>query len=148
MASCASVLIAVKSSTPANYALEYAVNAETNMAFLNPSTQEAVIMVKLYDKRGIPFERGDVVKVYHFTGARRKRHYMYKQCLGVWDKHPDRMLFSHLNFIDNPSEKDGPYSEAMGDRLLVGYEIVDSLGCDHEERERKPAGRAAIGGEK
>lgn len=36
-----------------------------------------------YDKHGIPIERGDIVKVFHFIGARRKRHYMFKQCLGL-----------------------------------------------------------------
>lgn len=36
-----------------------------------------------YDRRGIPIERGDVVRVHHFTDGRRKKHFMYKQCLGA-----------------------------------------------------------------
>lgn len=33
---------------------------------------------RLYDKNRRPIYPGDVLKVYHFTGARRKKHYMYK----------------------------------------------------------------------
>ncbi len=89
----------------------------------------------IYDKRGIPIERGDVVKVYHFTAAlRRKRHYMYKQALGV------RVLpkcdlpvmdFSSLNFGEHQ------YHEWVEDQVLGGYEIVQSIKCDHEDRPRK-----------
>ena len=32
----------------------------------------------LYDKRGIPIHEGDVLKMFHFIGARRKKYYMYK----------------------------------------------------------------------
>jgi hypothetical protein len=30
------------------------------------------------DKNGVPIQKHDLLKVYHFTGARRKKHYMYK----------------------------------------------------------------------
>lgn len=33
---------------------------------------------RLRDKKGIPIMPGDLIKVYHFTGARKKKHYMYK----------------------------------------------------------------------
>lgn len=34
---------------------------------------------KIYrDKRGRKIEQGSVLKVFHFTGARRKRYFMYK----------------------------------------------------------------------
>lgn len=98
-------------------------------------------MTTVYDKRGIPIERGDIVKVFHFIGARRKRHYMYKQCLGerVVPAHGGGthtyIMFSHLNFIDDPSERDGPYHEWPGTHL-PGYEIVQSIKCGHEGRER------------
>lgn len=35
-------------------------------------------MTRCYDKHGNELREFDVVKVYHFTGARRKKHYMYK----------------------------------------------------------------------
>lgn len=97
-------------------------------------------MIGLFDKRGIPIERGDVVKVFHFIGARRKRHYMYKQCLGVKliGKNADSpyLMFGHLNFIDDSAAKDGPYLEGPDGRVLAHYEIVQSIRCDHEERPR------------
>lgn len=91
-----------------------------------------------YDKRGTPIERGDVVKVYHFTGARRRRYYMYKQCLGV-NTYPngtqEYLFFAHLNFADLIGERDGPYHEHLGSHLPL-YEIVQSVKSDHEERPR------------
>jgi hypothetical protein len=35
-------------------------------------------MTPIFDKNGVAIEPNDVLKVYHFTGARRKKHYMYK----------------------------------------------------------------------
>lgn len=93
-----------------------------------------------YDKHGIPIERGDIVKVFHYARG-RKRFYMYKQCVG-----PDRyteggreyLFFSHLNFCER-GDRNGPYHENPGEHL-AGYEIVQSIKCDHEQRpRRKPA---------
>lgn len=96
-------------------------------------------MTTCYDRRGIPIERGDIVKVFHFIGARRKRHYMYKQCLGAELLHPSHdqpyILFSHLNFQDDRRERNGPYPVRIDERL-PDYEIVQSIKCDHEDRQR------------
>ena len=92
-----------------------------------------------FDKHGIPIERGDIVKVFHFVGARGKRYYMYKQCLGV-SRYPSSpegwqaVFFSHLNFAEI-GENNGPYHEYQGSRL-AGYEIVQSVKCDHDTRPR------------
>ncbi len=90
-----------------------------------------------FDKHGIPIERGDIVKVFHFVGARRKRHYMYKQCLGLsrYPSSPDgwqKVFFSHLNFCEI-GDRSGPYHEEPG-KVLADYEIVQSIKCDHESR--------------
>lgn len=84
------------------------------------------------DKHGREIVRGDIVKVYHFTGARRKRYYMYKQALGVraWPDGHRRMMFSHLDFMEG---FEGHYYEDL--RRLPHYEIVQSIKCDHEDRE-------------
>lgn len=96
-----------------------------------------------FDKRGVPIERGDIVKVFHFVGARRKRHYMYKQCLGL-DRYPngkhDYVFFSHLNFI-GMGDRNGPYHQRPGETLL-DYEIVQSIKCDHETRPRRLGAKA------
>ncbi|RWO20686.1 hypothetical protein [Mesorhizobium sp.] len=94
-------------------------------------------MSALYDKRGIPIERGDIVKVFHFIGARRKRHYMYKQCLGFMmigkDASVPYVKFGHMTF-----NEDEYYLERPDGRALAAYEIVQSIKCDHDERQRKP----------
>lgn len=94
----------------------------------------------LYDKRGIPIMRGDILKVFHFTGTRRKRHYMYKQCLGFKrvGKNADvpYMMLSHLNFIEDSIARDGPYLERPDGRILSDYEIVQSIEADHDDRPR------------
>jgi len=92
----------------------------------------------LYDKRGIPIERGDIVKVFHFTGARRKRYYMYKQCLGfVLVATTTYVAFSHLNFIEDVRAQDGPYLEIPDGRTLSDYEIVQSIKREFEDRPRQ-----------
>lgn len=94
----------------------------------------------LYDKRGIPIASGDVLKVFHFIGARRKRHYMYKQCLGF--KHIGMnhdvpyMKFGHLNLVAGDEGRDAYYLEKPDGRTLSAYEIVQSINCDHDDRPR------------
>ena len=34
------------------------------------------------DKHGREIKIGDILKVYHFTGARQEKYYMYKQVIG------------------------------------------------------------------
>jgi len=33
---------------------------------------------KIFDKKGKEIKEFDVIKIFHFIGARRKKHYMYK----------------------------------------------------------------------
>lgn len=78
-------------------------------------------MPDLFDKTGKPIKVGDILKVFHFTGARRKKHYMYKQpievvILGV-DAKP-YLKISHLNMTDDY------YLEPLDGRTLTDYEIV------------------------
>lgn len=44
------------------------------------------------DKNGIIIEEFDVLKVFHFIGARRKKHYMYKVVI-KWE---DKLCASHI----------------------------------------------------
>lgn len=98
----------------------------------------------LHDKHGRSIEYGDVVKVYHFTGARRKRHYMYKQCLGFKmigkDATVPYMKFGHLNLVTGDGDRDAYYLERPDGRIMPDYEIVQSIKCDHEDRPRALAG--------
>ena len=90
----------------------------------------------VYDKHGIPILVGDVLKVFHFIGARRKRHYMYKQVVGVMTlgtpPHTGKYLkIDHLSM--DPSEY---YTQRLDGSILDDYEIVQSRGCDHTDRPR------------
>jgi len=88
----------------------------------------------IYDKNSREIMIGDVVKVYHFTSAlRRKRHYMYKQAVRIreWDSGYKCMFFSHLSM----NEDDGYYQELNG-RILTDYEIVQSVDAAFEDRPR------------
>lgn len=95
----------------------------------------------VYDKKGIPILCGDIVKVFHFVGARKKRYYMYKQCIGISSYNENGelyMFFSHLNFNEHISSRDGPYPVKLG-TILTDYEIVQSINYEtnYEHRERK-----------
>lgn len=88
------------------------------MSEFNPSREA-------FDKNGIPFAIGDVVKVFHFIGARRKRHYMYKQVVAerTWPSGFCCLVFSHLNLLPTES-KDGGFYVAKDGRRYPDYEIV------------------------
>ena len=80
-----------------------------------------------FDKNGNILHEFDVVKIFHFTGARRKRHYMYKWIRS--DKN-GRLCMMHLS-----SEKDSQImvpldaltTSVNGRNVLPGAEIVQSI---------------------
>lgn len=87
----------------------------------------------IYDKTGREIVVGDIVKVYHFTGARRKRHYMYKQAARIKTLGPNDtpyMFFSHLDMTD-----DG-YHEMLDGKRRADYEIVQNIDAKFEDRPR------------
>lgn len=62
---------------------------------------------------------------------------MYHQCLGPRPVGRNiYVAFSHLNFIEDHKLSDGPYLQQPDGRKLNDYEIVQSIKCDHEERDR------------
>ena len=90
--------------------------------------------MEVYDKNLRPIKVGDILKVFHFIGARRKHHYMYKQVTQrINSIEYARFRLSHLNLCD-----DIGYNLAINDRVNDLYEIVQSLDCDFESREKKP----------
>jgi len=93
-----------------------------------------------YDKHGRAFAIGDVVKVYHYTAAlRRKRCYMYKQVTGqrVWPLGHSGLYFSHLNM-----QPDGGYYIMLDGRRYDDYEIVQSIDAKFEDRPRNSIPKA------
>lgn len=76
-----------------------------------------------FDKTGKEIKEFAVLKVFHFIGARRKKHYMYK-----WVRLKERggKKYWIANHLD--SEKEGNYyilrACANEQRILIGTEIV------------------------
>ncbi len=87
----------------------------------------------VYDKNGREIMLGDVLKVYHFTGARNKRHYMYKQVTGErrWESGFTCWFFSHLSM-----KPDDGYYTAKDGSILRDTEIVQSIDAAFEDRPR------------
>ena len=99
--------------------------------------------IETCDKNLRPLRVGDVLKVFHFTGARRKRHFMYKQItrtqwLGGYGSAPKVLYFfvSHLSLKPESVAGDGGYWLGMFDGVMSDYEIVQCPTADHEEREK------------
>ena len=88
---------------------------------------------KLYDKNGREILPFDLLKVFHFIGARRKRHYMYKHAL-EYMRRPNGMVFLVFSHLNHKGEK---YLELADGRHLEQYEIVqgyDKTGASFESR--------------
>jgi len=97
-------------------------------------------MTTVHDKTGREIMVGDVLKVFHFTAAvRRKKHYMYKQVV-AYDNFRDGTPYlkvSHLDMAD-----DG-YTLICDGKHLPDYEIVQSVGVERED-EYMPIATARI----
>jgi len=87
--------------------------------------------MNLRDKTGRQIELGDVLKVYHFTGARRKRYFMYKQVMGI-----RTIGGTDYAVIDHLEMDAGHYLECCDGRTLPDYEIVQSIDAKFQERPR------------
>lgn len=70
------------------------------------------------DKKGIEIEECDILKVFHFIGARKKKHYMYKMAV-KWN---GKLYASHLN--ETIIKPDFPLW--TGSEKSEDYEIVQS----------------------
>lgn len=100
------------------------------------------------DCKGREILPGDTLKVFHFIGARRKRHFMYKYVLSVWH-HPkwpegtDALRISHLN-----PQADSYFVLRKGQQEET-YEIVQGYGEDGQpfdtREKRKPNTEASRG---
>lgn len=96
-----------------------------------------------YDKTGRPIMVGDVLKVYHFQGARwNKNYFMFKQVVGTrvlgTSGHP-YLLVSHLN-MKEPAGPDGGYYLRQDGSFHPDVEIVQGLDWYHD----RPRNTAAI----
>lgn len=90
--------------------------------------------MKTCDKNGRPIEVGDVLEVSHCAGARNKKHFMYKQVVGINTLGGTKFfLISHLN-MKPAAAQDGGYWMGMQEGTLEKYEIVQAAEGAHENR--------------
>jgi len=97
-------------------------------------TPDDKLKAAVYDKTGREIMIGDVVKIFHYTAAlRRRKVYMYKQVLRerVWPSGYTCLYFSHLDMKDDS----GFYVE-KDSKVHAGYEIVQSIDAMFEDRPR------------
>ena len=86
------------------------------------------------DCTGRPIQVGDVLKIYHFQGARRKRFFMFKQVVGVRafkEGGHEYLIVSHLNMkpADGP---DSGYFLRQDGETHADTEIVQGLDWHHD----------------
>jgi len=90
-----------------------------------------------WDKKGLPIRHGDLLKVFHFTGARRKRYYMYKQAWVLTLSDGRQVLMAdHLESTTGTTEKTS-YRLTAGllenTEIIQGYQTLEGE-LDHEDR--------------
>jgi len=80
--------------------------------------------MRVYDKNRREIKVGDVLKVYHFTGARCKKYYMYKIVESITDKfkHGQFLVISHLPMSE------GSYNFKMDGEVHDNIEILQGFG--------------------
>jgi len=88
-----------------------------------------------YDKTGRQIKVGDVLKVYHFQGARwRKRYFMYKQVIGeqvLGKSGRPYLMVSHMN-MKPFDDRDGGYHIEQSGQIEREVEIVQGLDWHHD----------------
>lgn len=95
--------------------------------------------MNVYDKKGIPIHVGDVLKVFHYIGRRRKKYYMYKQVASeVTTANGNRFLIA-THLIPGTDS----YQMLARDQIDETIEIVQGYagvpaGQSYENRKRKP----------
>ena len=85
------------------------------------------------DSVGNPITEGCILRIYHFTGARKKRHYMYKQ-VGKYSEKCKKWRVYHLP-IKDMGAPEGYYTDFFRDSVVV--ESPD-LRYAHEDLKRNP----------
>ena len=99
------------------------------------SANSALLCANPTDKTGRVIEVGDTLKIFHFTGARRKKHYMYKyveaeEMRDAWTR--PMLRVSHLN------QNSDTYLMAMDGDRHENIEIVQGYGPNGTSFEDRP----------
>lgn len=86
-----------------------------------------------YDKKGYPIREGDILKVYHFTDYKKRRHYMYKMAwIFTIDDGRQFLMAAHLG-EDCVKGCKSANSYRLPKGVLKEYEIVQGYNCESDE---------------
>ena len=87
-----------------------------------------------YDKKGYPIRPGDVLKVYHFTDYRNRKHYMYKLAWHLELNGKTYLMGCHLGEDSIPGcTTKNSFSIPSG--ILEDYQIVQGYCTDADQSE-------------
>lgn len=84
---------------------------------------------KFYDKNGVLIQEGDLLKVFHFIGSRRKRNFMYKIAVVI-----DGYMYEKDYYSEH---KCGLWSISDNYGVLSGTEIINKRDWENEDKMRK-----------
>ena len=112
------------------------------------ATFPAAACSALYDRTGREIWVGDTLKMYHFTGARRKKHYVYQYVLGRRKLESGRELLN-ISFLGEDGPENG-WHKLIDGRRMDDWEIVQGagprFGLGHEDRPKVCAPNAQAQG--
>jgi len=81
----------------------------------------------ILDKHGREIKPGDVLKIWHFIGLRRKAHYMYKWVLREETLGKNKVPFLRVSHLTTGNVEDGYWLQKDGTKHDE-YEIVQGYG--------------------
>lgn len=84
-----------------------------------------------YDKKGREIRIGDTLKVFHFTGARKKKYYMYKYVQGVREYETHSLLV--INHLSKKFDLKDTYHLLIDNKINLDIEIVQGFNNKNEE---------------
>jgi len=84
------------------------------------------------DTAGNLIHKGAIVKVYHFTGARNKKYFMYKQVVEVSEK---EVSFAHLPIKSTP-KRDFGVRDSFKDYLVISCPCEEHIYNDLKTHKR------------
>ena len=81
-------------------------------------------MIQIYDKTGREIKEHDILKIFHFIGARRKRHYMYKQVGKIVHLGKNKSPYLEIHHLN---ERDETYKQKINGCIHENIEIVQGF---------------------
>lgn len=98
---------------------------------------DCIVGAFVLDKHGREIKPGDVLKVWHFIGRRRKVHYMYKWVLREERLGKNQTQFLRVSHLTTGNVEDAYWLQKDGSKLEE-YEIVAGFGVRNKNGDFDP----------